>query len=151
MTNASITLFLDFDGCTHSEPATHYGVFSCMTRIEAVLREHVNVEIVISSSWRELFSLDELQDNFARDIFQRVIDVTPVIRRRPPPSVRHVRQAEIEMWLRANRSLNQPWIAIDDSAEWFQADCRHLLLCDRRTGFTDADALLLHKMIKERL
>lgn len=44
-----------------------------------MVREMVNNEIVVSSSWRESHSLDELRDFFALDIRLRVVGVTPDI------------------------------------------------------------------------
>ncbi|WP_205895069.1 HAD domain-containing protein [Metapseudomonas otitidis] len=54
-------LFLDFDGVLHPEydgQATPADVVFChLPRFEAVMRDHPEVEIVISSTWREQFPL----------------------------------------------------------------------------------------------
>jgi hypothetical protein len=74
-------LFLDFDGVTHPEPCVHENVFCRLHLIESVLRERElrDVQIVISSSWREHHSLDDLRQFFSEDIQGRVVGVTPDI------------------------------------------------------------------------
>lgn len=63
-------LFLDFDGVLHPEydgQATPADVVFChLPRFEAVMRDHPEVEIVISSMWREQFPLDALLDQLPR-------------------------------------------------------------------------------------
>ena len=48
-----VVLFLDFDGVTHPEPCTQQEEFCTLHMIEGVVREFAELEIVISSSWRE--------------------------------------------------------------------------------------------------
>lgn len=101
-------LFLDFDGVLHPE-FCHQGEkpFCHRDKLEMILRDHPQVEIVISSMWRQTRSLTELQALFPPDIGARIVGVTPdwrdlselyeVIGNYP----RHV---EVEGWLRqANR------------------------------------------------
>ena len=57
-------LFLDFDGVTHPEPYDQDAAFQQLPFIEAVVRDMVGVEIVVSSSWRESHSLEELREFF---------------------------------------------------------------------------------------
>jgi hypothetical protein len=148
-------VFLDFDGVTHPEP-TSGPVFVHLPQIEAVLRAYPQVNIVLSTSWRESFHLDVLRSNFSADISPRILDVTPVLDwsarlHHPAPLSRASRQAEIEAWLYSNLTMAHPWIALDDRAHWFDPGCRHLLFTNRRTGFTPADAKQLHRMLLERL
>ena len=75
-------LFLDFDGVLHPEydgQATPADVVFChLPRFEAVMRDYPEVEIVISSMWREQFPLDALRARFSPDIAGRIIGATPV-------------------------------------------------------------------------
>jgi len=151
-----VVVFLDFDGVTHSEPCGDAACFSQLPLIESVLRGFASVEIVISSSWRDKFNLDDLRDFFAPDMAARVMDVTPSIKRPssdwlPGNTPKHEREWEIESWMKANRDWNVPWIAIDDRPYWFRPDSPNLLLTDSKTGFTQQDQERLQAMIKARL
>jgi hypothetical protein len=148
-------VFLDFDGVTHPEP-TSGTVFTQLPWIEQVLRAYEQVPVVVSSTWRESMPIDVLQSNFSSDISARILDATPVMDwsarlQHPALLSRASRQAEIEAWLYANLTTAHPWIAIDDRPGWFEPGCRHLLVTNRRTGFTGADANQLHDMLKERM
>ncbi|MBC3871856.1 HAD domain-containing protein [Undibacterium oligocarboniphilum] len=71
-------LFLDFDGFLHPEPCyDDKQLFCCLPRLENVLRDFQIVQTVISSTWREKRSLDELKVFFAADIAPRIIGATP--------------------------------------------------------------------------
>jgi hypothetical protein len=147
-------VFLDFDGVTHPD-TTSGPVFIQLPWIEGVLRAYPQVPIVLSTSWREGFSIDVLQSNFSPDISARILDVTPVLdwraRLHHPTLISQApRQAEIEAWLYANLTAAHPWVAIDDRPGWFEPGCRHLLFTNRRTGFTGADAEQLRQMLQER-
>jgi len=73
-----ITLFLDFDGVLHPEPCFDRSRLFCQLPVlEAVLRDFPEVDIVISSSWRELLHLDDLKSLFSGDIAWRIVGVTP--------------------------------------------------------------------------
>jgi hypothetical protein len=148
-------VFLDFDGVTHPEPSPAERKFESLPRIEAVLRQHPGVSIVLSTSWRENHALDDLRDLFSSDMMHRVIDGTPIVTRYvrdwyPVRLSERIRQCEVEAWLHENRTLVHPWIAIDDRAGWFEIECENLLVTDKTTGFTEADSDRLHQMILKR-
>ena len=103
-------LFLDFDGVTHSEPYAPEAAFTQLPLIESVVRERVHVAIVVSSSWRESRSLDELRDFFAPDIQPRVVGVTPDLWD-PALAPAYVRERECLAWLAANRPAGTRWLA----------------------------------------
>ena len=105
-------LFLDFDGVTHPEPHAPEAAFTQLPLIESVVRERVHVAIVVSSSWRESRSLDELRDFFAPDIQPRVVGVTPDLWDQALAPA-YVRELECLAWLAANRPVGTRWLAID--------------------------------------
>lgn len=143
-------VFLDFDGVTHPEVCKGEQLFNCLPLIERVLRHHRQVEVVISSSWREHHPLSELSARFSHDIGDRVVGCTPVVpidRAQPAPS--QVRELECRTWLTLHRP-DHPWIAIDDVSWLFQPGCPNLLLTNQRTGFTRNNAEFLHSLL-ERL
>lgn len=155
---AAITLFLDFDGVTHpySVIKAPERQFEAVPLIEAVLREHPEVEVVLSTSWRETYPLDELRYLFSIDIAGRIVGATPNYSgERPFPLLpfersTHTRHAECQIWLFENRSLEQPWIVIDDMAKWFDEGLPSLLQTNPITGFVAADQDRLRMMIRER-
>lgn len=149
-------LFLDFDGVTHPDPCHKEAFFGQLPLIEDVLREHGQVDIVISSSWRYDHRLHELQAYFSSDIKPRVIDVTPTVARTddegwiPRHLLQHHREWECRKWLRQHRPLNTHWLAIDDIADWFLPDCAHLLATQSARGFQPEQAAVLREMLEER-
>jgi len=110
-----MTLFLDFDGVLHPfhRPS---GTFVLVPYFEEVLRDFPEVDIVISSTWREAYSLPQLQKFFSEDIAQRIIGVTPQL-----ASFEHafIREAEILAWRRKKKRERESWIALDDMASFF--------------------------------
>jgi hypothetical protein len=148
-------LFLDFDGVSHPEPCRPDEEFSTLRLIEDVLQEFPGVEIVISSSWREHFLIEEIRAKFSADIGSRIVGFTPVVRklteRWTPPCADAVREAEVLIWMKANRPWGTPWLAIDDRPRWFTPECRNLLVTDRKWGFRFDQVDDLRRMISERL
>lgn len=135
-------LFLDFDGVLHPEyvpgmtPGRHrvnLDYWSCLPAFEAVIRRHPNWKIVISSTWRERRSLDELRAPFSPDIAARIIGVTPKLER-----CSGRRQREIEAWIRQN-AYSGPILILDDWPPLFDQDCEHVLFTETLVGL-DADA-----------
>ncbi|MCB4363372.1 hypothetical protein KIH07_06480 [Hydrogenophaga taeniospiralis] len=72
-------MLLDFDGVTHPVPCGSALLFLSLPLIEAVLRHHPGVLVVLSTTWRITRPIEELREWFASDIESRVIGVTPVI------------------------------------------------------------------------
>lgn len=149
-------LFLDFDGVTHPEPCYPDNLLCRLPLIEEVLRAHPTVSIVISSSWRDAYTFEELRAFFSADLAPRVIGVTPSIKRPsgdwlPGQVPQYEREWECDSWMRQNRPWGTPWLAIDDRAHWFRPDCSELLLTDSSVGFQLEDQLTLRSMLKERL
>jgi hypothetical protein len=122
-------LFLDFDGVLH--PRTS-GTMRLAPLLEAFLRCSPNVSVVISSSWRALYSLEELRTWFSDDVQHRFLSCTPRL-----PDGAGSRQREIEKWLSSNPAHR--WAALDDEAGLFDKDCPWLVLTEAATGVTAAD------------
>lgn len=70
-------LFLDFDGVLHPRAAGE-NLFVHIPRIERVLSDFPAVQVVISSSWREVTPLHELQAIFSEGMRLRIIGTTPL-------------------------------------------------------------------------
>jgi hypothetical protein len=136
-------LFLDFDGVLHpfsrpNGPLVHVPYF------ERVLRDFPDVDIVISSAWREVHSLQQLRAFFSEDIAQRIVGVTPQL-----DSMKHpfIREAEIVAWLRDTGRASETWVAVDDIASFFSPDCRNLVLVDSDVGFNKTTENELRKRL----
>ncbi|HJV87701.1 MAG TPA: HAD domain-containing protein [Noviherbaspirillum sp.] len=127
-------VFLDFDGVLHPFHRPD-GAFSLRREFERVMRDYGEVDIVISSTWREAHALEELRAMFAPDIGERIIDVTPVC-----SCLKHeyVREAEILRWLHEAGREAEAWVAIDDTAWFFSPGCANLILVNTETGFNFA-------------
>lgn len=133
-------LFLDFDGVLHPIPSHDKQFFSCLPRLEALLREFPKVQIVISSMWRA-DGVENLLRYFSEDIRPRIIGGTPwsEVPAYAPDSefiLGVVRHSEILAWIAENNYAG-PWVALDDSWREFPAGCEELIVCPEETGFGD--------------
>lgn len=151
-TESAPVLFLDFDGVTHPDPCEKDQLFQSLPLIEAVIRRYPGVLVILSTTWRTMHPLDELKDLFSSDLAERVLGGTPLLSLYdlawyPVPISARSRQREIEAWLHQNRTLNHPWVAIDDRPWWFESECPNLLVTSALTGFTESDADRLEDMI----
>lgn len=151
----SVVLFLDFDGVTHPDRCFDLNFFCRLPLIEEVVGEFPLAKIVISSSWRDYHSLDDMVEYFARDIRTRVIGTTPNAKSLssswlPTRNHEFERQWECELWMEENRHWGDHWIAIDDRPYWFEPDCSKLLVTNPATGFQPGDQATLRQMLKER-
>jgi hypothetical protein len=137
-----VILFLDFDGMLHPEydgQATPADVVFChLSRFEAVMRDHPEVEIVISSTWREQFPLDDLRARFSPDIAARIVGATPITPRIDGKYLPARREGEILDWLRQSGREHEPWLALDDAAWQFQQHRNRLIACTWYVGLDDA-------------
>lgn len=55
-------LFLDFDGVAHRKNANINQFFECMPVLWELLRKNTNINVVISSSWKEQYSFCDIQE-----------------------------------------------------------------------------------------
>lgn len=112
------TLFLDFDGVLHPEFCHESRHFSYLPFFEQVLRSSadVDVDVVVSSTWRQQYPLDQLRSRFSTDVAHRVIGVTPEYKDLvdvPDSLLGDEREAECHAWLRTQieRSFHG-WLSI---------------------------------------
>ncbi|RJG02639.1 HAD domain-containing protein [Noviherbaspirillum sedimenti] len=134
-------LFLDFDGVLHPEFYKQGEELFCRRdKLETILRDYPQVEIVISSTWRQTRSLSELQALFSPDIGPRIIGVTPDWRDLPELCDvigNYPRHVEVEGWLRQANRVWESWVALDDRGYWFRPFLKNLVMCDAATGIND--------------
>jgi hypothetical protein len=133
-------IYLDFDGCLHRAGRDKV-MFEHIEALETILREHPHAHVVISSSWREEHSLDEMRSYFADDVQHQIVDVTPVL----AGSRRH---AEILQHLK-DTGYSDNYIVLDDAASEFPASWPPLLLCDPNRGFDVEKQSELRRLLNE--
>ena len=140
-------LFLDFDGVLHPFPMTPASThFSSTAPLWRVLNKNPKISVVITSTWREQFSLPQLvkllRGHGGESFTRRFIDVTPIMES-ATDYVPGIRQREIESWLVENGRADEPYIILDDIEEYFDSTCTHLYLVDGTTGLTEQDAEMI--------
>lgn len=134
-----LMLFLDFDGVLHPAGVREESYLVDMPALASVLRRFKdNVGVVISSTWRESESLEQLRGYFDQDLQHLIVGVTPVLRGQN-------RQAECLAWLH-KRAPGARWLAIDDDARGFESGCENLFLVPK-TGLEPAVADALSERI----
>jgi hypothetical protein len=130
----SFLLFLDFDGVTHHRSGSPAFLPECMNAFNQAVDEF-DIEIVVSSSWRETNHFYDLEA-FLKPIHKPVVGVTPVI---DDPFLKAVRFHEIQQYRKDKHC--ESWVAIDDSPGFFPADCKNVYYTDPKSGFTDKDTI----------
>ena len=73
-TAKSLSLFLDLDGVAHTDGADVSKLFSQLPLIANVLKEFEDdIEVVISSSWRNVYKLSEIKDQYLPEIAHLIV------------------------------------------------------------------------------
>lgn len=136
-------LFLDFDGVLHPVKSTIDDIFCRAPLLEDfLLREMPDWNIVLSTSWREPHSLEELFDFLPESLHSRILGTT-VNDVHPGPREmdymlfqRSPRHAQALYYLRENGLAGTEWLALDDSAPDFEPATPQLVLCNPTLGIT---------------
>lgn len=135
-------LFLDFDGVLHPYSCGDEGLFCKVALLWKILRACPDVKVVFSTSWREIFSFEEMVLFVTRgggeDLATRFIGKTPVLKDEGDLPRRDI---EIQNWLDAN-GYSCPWLAIDDMPRMFNGHPNLYVIAGHR-GLTDSDVLAI--------
>lgn len=123
-----------------------------MSNLNCILKQVPDCKIVISSTWRKTYPLEELIEMFKKYGYEwPIIGVTPSLRRKL--SEMADRGDEIRSWLKDNPGVEQH-VAIDDNyvslpeANFVQTDCRDGLVYSKaqeameKLGFPDKGVYL---------
>ena len=139
-------LFLDFDGVLHPVKGGFADQFCHLDSLKSIVGD---TPVVISSSWREVFPLEDLQGMLEG---VNIIGMTPVTqdgKLGKPLS----RLFECIDWLKDNNMLSADWKALDDQKSLFELDspCTSLILCNERVGLASQSnaATELEKWVNE--
>ena len=141
-------IFLDIDGvlnnsrCWGNRPAIKAFDKECIIAFNEII-DATKARIVISSSWRNLFTYDSLCDILRKvGVKGAILDVTPTV------SIHRHRGAEIKAWLDTKLwpEINS-FIILDDEAD--MEDLKdHLLQTDSYTGLTSNMAVIAIERLK---
>ncbi|MFZ0335838.1 MAG: HAD domain-containing protein [Candidatus Acidiferrales bacterium] len=124
-------IFLDFDGVLRRKQSPLYRLDAdCLGLFEQAVRKLPDAEIVITSTWREAFSLERMRGLFSPDISARIVGATPIDRRRED----HYRYREVLAYLKRNGKSGVPWVALDDEPSHYPPFA-NLILIDGQRGF----------------
>ena len=86
-------LFLDFDGVLHPFQARDEGYFCCVPHLLEILRQHPEIRVVFSTSWRGEFPFPRLVEFVTADgrenLAHRFIDSTPYLSQNPEQPFGH--------------------------------------------------------------
>jgi len=153
-----VILFLDFDGVLHSSRASE-PLFVAVPRLARWLDGWAGVDVVISSSWREIHPQHELVEMLGPVIGGRVVGCTPMLARArmlawdrsigTGEAPAHLRQREVLAWLASSWQPRRPWVALDDQAFLFKPGCGQLVLCKPHEGVTAATLVKLDRHARQ--
>jgi hypothetical protein len=132
-------LFLDFDGVLHPASAYQTHAFSHAPALARCVAPY-DCEIVISSSWRFSYTLDELRSLLPRELAMRVTGATG-----PAHVGSQARYIEICKYLQKRMLQTDAWRALDDAAWEFPHGLRNLVSCDPNVGLAERQLLELEQ------
>jgi hypothetical protein len=137
-----ITIFLDFDGVLHPQGGTTDRLFEKAGLLKNCLQKIDRIEVVISSSWAEYYSLEHMRDFFEEqpDLHRLIVGCT---HQKGSPKVDFgampLRESQCRNWLIANQREPHRWLAIEDDPLNFKAR-EHVVFTDPRHGLREDDA-----------
>jgi len=123
-------LFLDFDGVLHPSLCNDKDKFSNAKLLEEALSPS-SCQIIISSSWRFQFTLDQLKKVLPKTVSNLVTDTTG-----EAITGQYARYNEIKHWLESKQKPFADWMAIDDAINEFPPDCTNLIATKSSQGIT---------------
>jgi hypothetical protein len=131
MKSRAMLLFLDFDGVLRRADSPRYRFDEdCLELFQETVRSLDSLEIVVSSSWKDGFTLNEIRARFAPDIAERILGVTQSLLRREE----HPRHREVLAFLRRQGWEKRRWVAIDDDPDNYGPGA-NVVLTDPAKGF----------------
>lgn len=137
---------LDFDGVLHPR-LRHEPDFCRLPLLWQILRACPNVNVVFSTSWREVCRHDELVEfvtyGGGEDLAHRIVGATPNLENEGRYGRRDL---EILSWCEANGYKGQ-WLALGDIPEVFNGN-PNLYVVDGSTGLTEADVVAIIQRLR---
>lgn len=140
------TIYCDIDGVLHPWPSPQDQMFdgACIARLAGVLVPH-NIAIVTTSTWRLEWSIERIREKMGV-LGKYLAGVTPDI---DDPFVKYGRYHEVLQHQQQNGLTGSRWVAIDDEPGRYPDNLENLILTNPRTGFSDADTIILARLLKQ--
>jgi len=143
-----LVVFLDFDGVLRREGDPKYRINSALRLLFEQTILPFDVQIVISSNWKDAFDLPTIRKCFAPEIAPRIIDRTPTLSGQINDATKW---KEIEAWLKQAKPYPQ-WIAIDDKASEFPTNILpQVILTNPTLGFDNVAATALRRTLQRSM
>jgi hypothetical protein len=131
-------IFLDIDGVLRRNGAPPYELEADLRRLfEETLRAMPGAEVVISSNWREGFSLTEIRAHFSDDVGSRIVGMTPMAQ-----DGEHRRYREVLAYLIHSGQKGRTLVAVDDDPAHYPSSV-NLILVDPEQGLDSIAATRL--------
>jgi hypothetical protein len=144
MMSQAMLLFLDFDGVLRRADSPKYRFDGdCLELFQQTVRALEDIEIVVSSSWKDAFSMSEIKGHFAPDIAKRIIGVTPSLLR----IEEYPRHREVLAFLRRQGWEQRRWLAIDDDPDNYGPGA-NVVLTEPTKGFDQLAAESLMRIAR---
>lgn len=132
-------LFLDFDGVLHPATGDSVPEFSKADTLASAMQGYA-CDIVISSTWRFHYGLDQLKDFLPCGIAERIIGTIGDDARS-----HFARHDSILAWLAQSDPVD--WRALDDAQAEFR-ETSHLIACSPEVGLEEAQILELRTWLE---
>jgi len=144
-----VYIFLDIDGVLKAlTQGNTPNVFDqdCLDAFENVVRRYDNIKIVISSTWKLVYSLKKIRQLFSDDIQPLIAGMTPDTYGRIES---YERYSEVLAYLKHVGDEDAEWIAIDDDPEHYPKKCA-VILTESYIGFNHTSALELREILEHK-
>jgi hypothetical protein len=162
--NQNSYIFLDIDGVLNTEDHLRRQISEKgrSTRMDwcpiacnnlSRLCKKFECKIVITSSWRHEFDLDELKQIFESNGISRelVLDVTPSVAViSDEDNDDYCMGNEIQQWLEEKSELDSPYLIICDKSDVLESQSLRLIQVDKEDGFANPDSMIMAVQILAR-
>lgn len=154
-------LFLDFDGVLNSQQFYESRVnraseldYNAVANLNAIIKA-TNCDVVISSTWRKFYSLEELRDvlvdyGLFPDFANKIIGVTPNLESKKEDSKLWMsvpRGEEIKAYLESI-NFQGNYVCLDDDVDFLPG--QPLVFCAYEDGLTAKEASLCMEILNRR-
>lgn len=135
-------LFLDFDGVLHPSSGFEEIAFNKADDLAQILVKNP-CNIVISSSWRFHYSIDQLKSRLPLEIQGLICGTTG-----DPHYGKWPRFHEIKNYM-VQRNIVADWRALDDSFIEFPVHCEELIICNPNIGISEKELAILRQWLEQ--
>lgn len=137
-----LTLFYDIDGCFHPHGRAKFneantvhrapddGLFEWAPLLQAVLDDFPDIQLVCHSTWRNIYTFDDLKKQLPRILAERTVGITEAYRDRHLSISEYAKAAGITHY-----------VILDDDPWAFPSKLERLVIVPSDTGISSDGAL----------